>query len=208
MNRKLTILTALTAGILSAPFALAQAPAAAAAPAAPAAIPAKIALVNFEQVVFASNEGQTVSLAIRKKFEPRSAELEKLSAEVDALKKQIAALPANTPDEERGSKLTAANLKEKELNTHAQETQEAFNTELQEALGKVAQKISATMKTYVQTNGYTLLLDVSSQSTNVMWALPQTDISQAIVDAYNKASGIPAPPPPAPRPAAPAAPKK
>jgi outer membrane protein len=208
MNRKFTILTALTASLFAAPFAIAQAPAAT-APAAPAAIPAKIALVNFEQVVLASNEGQTVTLATQKKYEPRRAELEKLSGEVETLKKAIQALPANATDEERTSKLRAADLKEKELNTHAQEAQEAYNTEWQEALGKVAQKIAATMKTYAQTNGYTILLDVSSQSSNVLWAVPQTDISQAIVDAYNKASGIAAPPPPAPRaPAAPAAPKK
>jgi outer membrane protein len=85
--------------------------------------------------------------------------------------------------------------------------------EWQEALGKVAQKIATTMKNYAQTNGYTILLDVSAQSSNVLWALPSTDISQAVVDAYNKQSGIAAPPPPAPRAAKPSgatstAPKK
>jgi outer membrane protein len=68
------------------------------------------------------------------------------------------------------------------------------------------------MKNYAQTNGYTILLDVSAQNSNVLWALPSTDISQAVVDAYNKQSGIAAPPPPAPRAAKPAtgstAPKK
>jgi len=202
MNRHLTLLTVLAAGLVAAPLASAQAPAAV----APVAVDAKIALINFEQVVLASNEGQTVALATQKKYEPKKVEIEKLAAEVDSLKKAIAALPANAPDDERASKLSAANLKEKELNSRAQEAQEAYNADFQEALGKIAGKVAATMKTYVQTNGYTILLDVSSQSSNVLWALPSTDISQAVVDAYNKASGVAAPAPSAPRPAATARP--
>ena len=205
MNRNLTLLTALAAGLVSAPFAIAQAPAApaAAAPAvAPTAIDAKIALVNFEQVVLASNEGQTVTLATQKKYEPKRADLEKLAAEVDSMKKSLQAAPATLPDEERASRLRAIDTKEKQLNRDAEDAQTAYNAEWQEALGKVAQKIATTMKNYAQTNGYTILLDVSAQNSNVLWALPSTDISQAVVDAYNKQSGIAAPPPPAPRAAA------
>jgi outer membrane protein len=217
MNRNLTLLTALAAGLVASPLAFAQTAATAPAPAAtaPAAIPAKIALVNFEQVVFASNEGQTVTLATQKKYEPKKTDLDRLAGEVEQMKKELAALPANTPDDQRASKLRAIDTKEKQLNRDAEDAQTAYNAELQEAMGKVAGKIAATMKTYAQTNGYTMMLDVSSQSSNVLWALPSTDISQAIVDAYNKSSGVAAPPPAAPsasrpRPAAGAttAPKK
>jgi len=217
MNRNLTLLTALAAGLVSAPFAVAQAPApapASAAPVAPAAIDAKIALVNFEQVVLASNEGQQVTLATQKKYEPKRADLEKLAAEVDSMKKSLQAAPATLPDDERASRLRAIDTKEKQLNRDAEDAQTAYNAEWQEALGKVAQKIATTMKNYAQTNGYTILLDVSAQSSNVLWALPSTDISQAVVDAYNKQSGIAAPPPQAPRASTPrpagtsAAPKK
>ena len=206
MNRTLTLLTALGAGLVAAPFVSAQAPAASAATpatapaAAPAqAIPAKVALVNFEQVVLASNEGQTVTLATQKKYEPRKADLEKLAQEVDGMKKSLQAAPATLSDEERASRLRAIDTKEKQLNRDAEDAQTAYNTEWQEALGKVAQKLAVVMRGYAQQNGYTMLLDVSSQSSNVLWALPSTDISQAVVDAYNKQSGIAAPPPPAPR---------
>lgn len=206
MNRNLTLLTALAAGLVSAPFALAQAPAAAPAATsavAPAAVDAKIALVNFEQVVLASNEGQTVTIATQKKYEPKRNDLEKLAADVDSMKKSLQAAPATLPDEERASRLRAIDAKEKQLNRDAEDAQTAYNAEWQEALGKVAQKIATTMKTYAQSSGFTILLDVSAQSSNVLWALPSTDISQAVVDAYNKQSGIPAPPPQAPRASAP-----
>jgi len=202
MNRNLTLLTALGAGLVLAPFALAQAPAAAPAPAvvAPVAMDAKIALVNFEQVVLASNEGQVVTANTQKKFEPQKNEIEKLAADVDAMKKQQAAA---TTDEAKAKLLREIDLKEKALNSRAEEAQTAYNAEWQEGLAGVAQKIATTMKKYAADSGFTLLLDVSSQQSNVLWAVPQTDISQAVVDLYNKQSGIAAPAVQAPRATAP-----
>ena len=52
---------------------------------------AKIALINFEQVVLASNEGQTVTANTQKKYEPKKNEIEKEATEVDALKKNLQA---------------------------------------------------------------------------------------------------------------------
>lgn len=213
MNRTFTLLTALSAGLVVAPMAIAQTPAApAAAPAAvtPQAMDAKIALVNFEQVVQASNEGQTVTLATIKKFEPKKSALDSLAAEVDTLKKNLQSAPATMTDEDRASRLRAIDTKEKQLNRDAEDAQTAYNTEWQEAMGKVASKVALTMKNYSQQSGFTILLDVSSQASNVLWALPSTDISQAVVDVYNKQSGVAAPPPQAPRPgtaARPAAPR-
>ena len=206
MNRNFTLLSALSASLLLAPFAVAQAPAAAAPlpppPAVPRAIDAKIALINFEQVVLASNEGQTVTAITQKKYEPKKDQIQTQSVEVESMRKELAALPANTADDVRASKIRAADTKEKQLNRDAEDASTAYNAEWQEALGKVAAKIAVTMKSFAQVNGFTLLLDVSSQSSNVLWADTSTDISQAVVDAYNKSSGVSAPPPTAPRPQA------
>ena len=204
MNRNLTLLAALTASFATASLAAAQAPAAATPAPAPAALPApqavdaKIALINFEQVVLASNEGQTVTANTQKKFEPKKAQIESQATEVESLKKALQALPSTASDEDRASRLRAIDAKEKILNRDAEDAQTAYNTEWQEALGKVASKLNAVMQSYVQQNGYTLLLDVSQQSSNVLWALPTTNVSQAVVDAYNKQSGVSAPPPPSP----------
>jgi outer membrane protein len=211
MNRNLSLLTALGAGLALAPFfAVAQAPAAAAPAAAGtnAAAPSKIALINFQQVVLASNEGQTVTLATQKKYEPKKAEIEALSKDVDAKNKTLQGA-TNLPDAERASKLQEIDRLTKKLNAEAEEAGQEYNAEWQEALGKVAQKIAAVVNTYADINGYTIVFDVSGQQNNVFWAKDNhQDISQAVVDAYNKQSGVPAPAPQGPsgpKPAAPAA---
>jgi len=213
MNRNFTLLTALGAGLALAPFssiALAQA---AAAPKAPAPAPTvgaaaepasvtRIALLDFQKVVVATNEGQNVLLAMQKKYEPKQNELQKLAADVEALKKASAALPATTSDEVRAAKLREIDTKEKHLNQDAQEASEAYNAEVQEQLSQVAKKIAEVVNIYAEGSGYTLVLDVSGQTNNVFWASPKVhqDISQAIVDAYNKSSGVAAPIPPSPKP--------
>jgi Skp family chaperone for outer membrane proteins len=206
MNRTLALVSALgaglmtTAGISQTPAAPAPAPAGPAAPAAvePQAIPAKIALVAFEQAVFATNEGQRAVQSIQDKYKPKKDQIDVLSKEVDSLKAQLQSAPATLSDEERASRLRNIDVKEKELNRNAEDAQTAYNADLQEAYGKVATKVSVTLKDYVSKNGFTLLLDVSGQQSNVMWAVPSTDVTQAVVTAYNASSGVAAPIPSGP----------
>ena len=201
MNRTLVLISALGAGLMT--TAGISQTAAAPAPAAPAAvepqaIPAKIALVAFEQAVFATNEGQRAVQQIQDKYKPKKDQIDTLSKEVDSLKAQLQSAPATLPDEERATRLRNIDTKEKELNRDAEDAQTAYNADLQEAYGKVAAKVSVTLKDYVSKNGYTLLLDVSGQQSNVMWANQSTDVTQAIVTAYNTSSGVSAPAPSAP----------
>jgi Skp family chaperone for outer membrane proteins len=214
MKRNFVLISALGAGLMTT-AGLAQTPAAAPtppatepaapAPVTPQAIPAKIALVAFEQAVFATNEGQKTVQDIQTKYKPKKDQIETLSHEVDALKKQLQGAPATLTDAERAAKMKEIDAKEKRLNHDAEDAQTAYNTDLQEAYGKVAAKVSVTLKKYVSDSGFTLLLDVSSQQSNVMWANQSTDVTQAIVTAYNTSSGVAAPVPSAPSAPAPAA---
>lgn len=208
MNRTLVLVSALGVG-LSSVAAMAQTAAPAAAPAAqaqtppppPQAVPAKIALIAFEQAVFATNEGQQAVQEVQKKYEPKRAQIESLGQEVDSLKKQLQSAPATLSDEERATRLKNIDVKEKQLNRDAEDANNAYQADVQEAYGKVARKVSAAVQKYVSDNGYTLLLDVSNQQTsNVMWASqnPNIDITLAVVNAYNASSGVAAPAPAAP----------
>jgi len=214
MNRNLLLISVLSAGCFAAtavaqttgtptPAAPAAQPATpsaapAAAPVVPQAIPAKIALIAFEQAVFATNEGQKAVQDVQKKFEPTKAKIDALAAEVDSLQKQLQAAGTTVTEQDRATKVKAIDAKQKQLNRDAEEAQTNYNTDLQEAYSKVAQKVSVTLKNYVAQNGYTLLLDVSNQQSAVMWAVQNTDVTEAVVQAYNTSSGVAAPPPSSP----------
>ena len=71
-----------------------------------------------------------------------------------------------------------------------------FGSEMNEKLGAVAQKVAGVMTRYAQQNGYTLILDAGSQQQQspILWAAESTNISEAVVQAYNQQSGVPAQP--------------
>jgi outer membrane protein len=216
MNSKFALLAALAAGLLpvaaiaqaapapAAPVPAAPIPAAAGpaqpAPVVPQAYPAKIALVAFQNAVVATNEGQRALADIRKKYEPKQAQLESLNTEIETLKKQLQSAPATLTDADRAARMKTLDTKQKQLDRDTEDARTAYQADLQEAYGKVSQKVYQVLLNYVQTNGYTLLLDVSSEQTPVMWAAkdPSADITEAVVNAYNVSSGIAAPPPEAP----------
>ncbi len=209
MNRTLVFATALATG-LAASSLLAQTPKApatprAAAPSAqaevkPEAIPAKVAVIAFEQGVVATNEAQRDTLTVQKKYEPKKTTIDSESAELESLKKQYQALPTTMPDEERAARLKTIDDKTKSLQRDVEDAQNSYNTDVQEVLGKVAQKFGGTAVKYAQEHGFTLLLNIGGQQQlpTVLWWQRETDITQASIEAYNVASGVAAPPPQAP----------
>jgi outer membrane protein len=203
MNRTLVLVTALAAGMTSAAGvaqAAAAQTAAPTAPVAPQAVPAKIALIEYEQAAAATNEGVRSLQDLQKKYEPKKAQLQTLAQEVDSLKKQLQSSSATLSEADRASRLRAIDTKEKQLQRDGEDASNAYNGDVQEALGKVAKKLGPVVVKYVQQNGYTMLLDNTGQQggIGVLWTIPGTDISRAVVDAYNVASGVAAPPPSAP----------
>lgn len=198
MNRHLVLVSALSAGLMTAAtMAQTAAPAVPSAPkpaavaeAAPQAVPAKIALIAFEQAVFATNEGQQSVKDVQAKYAPKKAEIESLSKEVESLKKELQAAPATMTDTERSTKVKAIDAKEKDLNREAEDAQTAYNSDLQKAYGQVARKVSEAAKKYASDNGFTMLMDVSSQASNIMWIGPNIDVTKAVVDAYNTSNPV------------------
>jgi outer membrane protein len=210
MNRTLALVAALAAGTMSAagvaqtaaPQKAAATPSASPAAVAPQAVPAKIALIEYEQAAAATNEGERSLQELQKKYEPKKTQLQALAQEIDTLKKQMQSAPATLSEAERASRLRAIDTKQKQLQRDGEDASNAYNADVQDSLGKVAKKLGPVVIKYVQQNGYTMLLDNTGQQggIGVLWTAPGTDISQAVVDAYNASSGVAAPVPSAPSP--------
>lgn len=210
MNPKLSIVAALIAGLVPVAAAAQTAPAAStAAPAAvpteaklppPTAFPAKIALVNFIGAVEATNEGERAQQDVGTKYEPKKEKLQSQAADLDALKKKLQSAPATMPDDERNRLVRDIDAKDKILQRDEQDASNSFQSEMNDALQKVAAKVHDFMIGYVSKNGYTLLLNYGDQQSPLIWAAQDqnADITEAIIDGYNKASGVAPPAPAAP----------
>jgi outer membrane protein len=196
MKRSLTLVCIMASGLGVNAFAQASAPAAP-MPSAPAAAsapigPAKIAIIQFQQAVGATNEGQRDFTELRKKFEPKQTQLKTQSDEIDGLKKQLQTQGASLSDSARASLTRSIDEKTKSLQRSAEDAQNDAQAEMGEAYQKLAEKVYQVLQAYATQSGFTVVLDASAQQSPVLWATQGIDISQAVVEAYNQKSGVPA----------------
>jgi outer membrane protein len=182
-----------------------------AAPTAPGAGPAKIAVIAFQVAVGQTNEGQRDFADLEKKFEPRQQQLKTLSDDIDNLTKQLQAQSATLTDAQRSERSATIDNKKKQLDRDAEDARTDFQQQMSDLYQTLAAKVYDVMQSYAEQQGFTLILDVSQQQSPVLYASSTTNITKAVIDAYNVKSGVPAPPAqpsaeaPRTRPAAPAA---
>lgn len=179
---------------LAALFVLAVAGFAATAHTQTAATQTKIAVIEFQKAVAVTNEGQRNFADLQKKFEPRQTQIKNLSDEVENLKKQLQAQADKLSDVERASRAKTIDDKSKQLQREYEDAQTDFQNEMQQTYGALASKVYDILADYAKTQGYTIVLDVSTQQSPILYASESTNITKAIVDAYNAKSGVPAPP--------------
>jgi outer membrane protein len=200
MKRSLSLIVMLASGLaLNATAQTAAAPAG----------PAKIAVISFQMAVAQTNEGQRDFADLEKKFEPRRAQLKTLSDEVASLQKQLQAQGATLSETERASRTRVIDEKQKQLQRSADDARSDFQQGMQDFYNSLASKVYDVMEGYAKQHGYTMVLDIAEQQNPVLYAAESTNITKAVIDAYNQKSGIPAPPatagsgePAAPAPAA------
>jgi len=213
MNAQKTIsLIGLSAALAMGASAQAGTTAAAHPPASPttsAAAPAtgatRVAIIDIRRVIAATNEGRREYENLVKRFEPKQKEVQGLQAEIDQLQNELKSAQ-NLSETDRANKVRTLEQKGKNLQRIQEDAQKDFQDQQQEIIGKVGNKLMEVLDKYAKDNGYSVVLDANAENPGpVLWAAEQTRISQEVLDAYNRQSGVTAPAAnaPAARPSAP-----
>jgi len=200
MKRTYALIATLALGtVLSA--AAQTTPAAVAAPAGPV----KVAVIAFQAAVSQTNEFQRNFGDLRKKFEPKMAQLKTMSDEIETLTKQLQAQGDKLSEADQAAKARVIEDKKKQAQRFSEDSQNDYQQQVQEVFNSVASKVGEVLVSYVQQQGYSMVLDATQQQQQapiVLYAAPSSDITRQVIEAYNVKSGVPAP---AAAPAAPAA---
>lgn len=192
--------------LLGAGMAVAQMPATPGVPSAPepagaapvhAAGPTKLAVVAFQIAVSQTNEFQRDFADLQKKYMPKREQLKTLSDQIDNLTKQLQAQASTLSDAQRADRARDIDDKKNQLQRSAKDDESDYQGEVQQLFASTAQKVYDVLANYAQQHGYTVVLDVGSQQSPIMYAPASANITKQVVDAYNVKSGVPAPPSPA-----------
>ncbi len=219
MKSKIAILPLLGAGAvlfvsgLSAQTTASAAPAPAATAAGPAVTPSKVGVINIQEALINTKDGQKAAGELKSKFEPRQTEISKKQADIAGLQQQLSKGGNAMAEEAKQKIMRDIDQKNVSLKRDTEDANADLEQEQQRIMGELGAKMIGVLNKYATENGYALVIDISSQQTPVLFASNTIDITRDIIALYDKAAAAPgsapAMRPPAARPAAPSAlPKK
>lgn len=178
---------------------------------AQAAAPNKVGIIQLQQAILSTKDGQKAVNDLRARFEPKRAELEKKQANIASMQDQLRKGTATMSEEAKNKLVRDIDQATKSLNRDTEDAQ----AEVEQAENKIMQelggRIMAVVDKYAKDNGYSLIIDVSNPQAPVVFAASSIDITREVIDLYDKSApaattSTPAAPaaPAAPKPAAPA----
>jgi outer membrane protein len=184
-------------------IAMAQAPAAAPAP-------TRVAVIQIQAALVSTKEGQKAAAELETKMGPRKKELDGKQAELKDLQEKLQR-GGNTLSDSAKEELTRnIDQKTKSFNRQVEDAQAELEAEQQKLLQQLGQKMMQVIDKYAQSNGFSIVLDVSNPNTPVLYASNTIDITKEVIEMYDKTMGTAPAAAPAKAPAAlapPAAPK-
>lgn len=172
--------------------------------------PVKIGIINLEQAIVSTQEGQAALARVQREFvEPNTKKLEAMQAEIrelqDKLNRGGNTLSQTAKDDmtkEINRKTTAFNRAVEDYEFEAQEEQ-------RKTLDDLTTKMRAVVRDYVSKNNFAVVFDTANSG--LVWAADTLDITRAIIEAYDQANPVSSsssssPAPAAAKPAAPGTP--
>lgn len=192
---------------LAVSLALSAAAIAGAQAAPPAAAPTgatKVAVINIQAAIATTKDGQGAAADLDKKFSPKKDELAKRQQEIKDLQDKLQRGGNTMSQAAKDDMQRQIDQKTRGFNYDMQDAQAEYEQEQRKLVDDIGGKLMQVIDKYAQSNGYSLVLDVSNQNTPVLYASNGIDITKDIIELYDKTA---ASLPPAPKPAATAAPK-
>ncbi|HEV1994742.1 MAG TPA: OmpH family outer membrane protein [Candidatus Acidoferrum sp.] len=187
---------------MSTAAAWAQAPAAAGSAAS-----GKVGVISIRLAIGSTAEGKLAQAELQSQFAPRQNEIENLNKQINDLQQRLQAGANKLSQEEEARLRQQGQRLAQRLDRMNTEYQEDVNAALGDITDRIGRKMVDVLDRYARENGYSVVLDSSAQSTPIIYASTQIDVTQDIVRLFDQAYPVKAgaatqPKPAAPKPAA------
>ena len=146
----------------------------------------KVGVINIQSAIVSTKDGQKAANEIQTRFNPKKAELDKRQGDIGQLQDQLNR-GRNTLSEDARNKLVRdIDQKTKSLTRDTEDARAELDQEEQKIMSELGGRIMAVIDKYAKDNSYSLILDVSSPQTPVLYASNTIDITKDIIDLYDK----------------------
>ncbi len=161
----------------------------------------KVGVLHVARAIFESEEGKAAMADLQKKVDAKQEEFAKQQKEIQDLQAQIQRQGATLNQEAQAA--LARNLESKQVSFQraTEDAQKEFNQLRQDIFNRIGRKIAAEVQKYATENNFYLILDSSSQNSQVLFNTSSVDITTDIIKRFNLSQTTPGTPAAAPPPA-------
>jgi len=151
--------------------------------------PTKIGVINLQQAIPSTAQGQAAVAKLQKDFvEPRTKALEAMQVEIKDLNEKLQR-GGNILSQTAKDDLQASVTQKTKIFNRAVEDYEADAEEQQrKLLADLSAKFQAVMLQFGRDNGFAAIFDAGNQNSGLVWNADSVEITQAVIDAYDKAN--------------------
>ena len=155
----------------------------------------KIAIISIQESVLRTQEGQKLAKDLEQQYGPTQTRLKNQSQEIQNLRDQLAR-GENTMSNDARRKLTRdIQTKERNLQRDGEDAQQEFTETQQRATGQIMQKMMAVIDKHAKANGFSVVFDISSQQSPVLYAVNEINITNDVIALYDQENPVSAAPP-------------
>ncbi len=162
----------------------------------------KVGIVHIQNAIISTKDGQKAAAELQAKFDPKRKELESKQGEISRLQEQLSKGSNTMAEAQRVGLAREIDQKTKSLNRLSEDAEMEFQQEQGRLLNDLGSKMLQVIDKYAKDNGFSLILDVSSPQTPVLFAASGVDVTQDIIGLYDQAASSAAPAAPAATPPA------
>lgn len=152
--------------------------------------PSKVGIIHIQNSLVSTADGEKAVADLQSRFEPTSKRLESMRDEIAALQAELSKGSNTMSDDRRRQLARDIDQRTRTLNRATEDAQAEFQQEQEKILQNLGQRMMAVINKYANDNGYTLILDVSSPQTPVLFAANGIDITQDIIKLYDEEAAI------------------
>jgi outer membrane protein len=160
------------------------------------ATPGKVGIIHIQNAILSTKDGQKAASELQGRFAPKKAELDKKQNDIAQKRDQLNKGSNAMSEEAKQNLMRDIDQKTKALNRDTEDAQAELDQEQGKIMQELGQRIMAVIDKYAKDNGFSLILDVSSPQTPVLYAANNIDVTNDIIALYDKnapAAGSPAP---------------
>lgn len=171
----------------------------------------KIGVINMQEALLSTKDGQKAVADLKAKFSPKQQEFEKRQAELQAKQDQFRKTENTISEEAKANLSRDIDVMTKNLQRDTDDARQDVDQEQQRVLNELGQKMMQVIQKYANEKQLTMVMDDTGQPNNILFASNTIDITRDVIALYDAAppattvtSAPKAPASPAPRAAAPA----